>query len=277
MIPIDKSNRKSLHNLYQDYKWNYLPDAILEGTIGEALVNDEGDPQVAVLQIPKLKISIPGGDASHPAARKFIKGLPRFSALICASQEWEELLQEAHAGKLVAMQRYAFTGEKLDIDHLRGLASQIPDGYRLERIDLSLAKQLAAEKSEFASAHMRNFDSPEDFVARGFGFCIVTGDEVVGAATTFAVCSKGIEIEVGTREKQRGKGLATVVSAQLLVHSLQNGLDPHWDAENERSVGLAIKLGYTPQGTYRLWLYGGSKLVAGSVKALLKIQRFVTR
>jgi GNAT acetyltransferase len=277
MIPLDKSSTRSLQRFYQDYKWNYLPDAILEGTVGEALVDDEGDPQVAVLQIPKLKLSIPGGDARHPAAREFVEKLPRFSALICASQEWEELLQEVHAGKLIGMQRYAFTGEKLDIDHLRGLASRIPDGCRLARIDLSLAKQLAAERSEFASAHMRNFDSAEDFIARGFGFCVLAGDEIVSAATTFAVCNKGIEIEVGTREKQRGRGLATVVSAQLLVQSLEQGLDPHWDAENERSVGLANKLGYTPQGTYYLWLFAGGKLAAGSVKALLRIQSFFGR
>ena len=274
MISVDISNRGRLAKFYQGYKWNYLPDAILEGIMGEALVDDKADPRVAVLQIPKLKISIPGGDAHHPAGREFIKSLPRFSALICASQEWEELLQETLAGKLIGMQRYAFTSEKLDIDHLRKLASQIPAGYRFRRIDLSLAKQLAAERSEFASAHMRNFDSPEDFIARGFGFCALDGDQIVSAATTFVVCSKGIEIEVGTREKQRGKGLATAVSAQLLVHSLQHGLNPHWDAENKRSVGLAEKLGYMPQGTYNLWLVAGSKLMERAVRSLLKIQSF---
>jgi len=191
VIAVDKNNRKSLYRLYQGYKRGYLPDAVLEGTAGEAVADNVGNPQVAVLQIPKLKRSIAGGDASHPAAREFIKGLPRFSALICASPGWEELLQEVRAGKLVAMPRYAFSSEKLDIDHLRGLAARIPDGYRLAQIDVRLAKQLAAERSEFASAHMRNFDSPEDFVARGFGFCIVAGDEVVSAASTFAVCSKG--------------------------------------------------------------------------------------
>ena len=274
MIPLEKNARKIVATFYEAYVWNYLPDAVLEGTIGEALVDNVGDPQVAVLQIPKLKLSIPGGDASHPAAREFVKDLPRFSILICASPGWEELLQEVHAGKLVAMPRYAFSSEKLDIDHLRGLASQIPDGYRLEQIDVRLAKQLAGERSEFASAHMRNFDSPEDFVARGFGFCIVAGDEVVSAASTFAVCSKGIEIEVGTREKHRGKGLATVVSAQLLVHSLQNGLDPNWDAENENSAGLAKKLGYAPQGSYTLWLVAGSRLMTRLVKTGLEIKDF---
>ncbi len=160
-----------------------------------------------MLQIPKLKLSIPGGDAHHAAARAFMDKLPGFSALICVSPEWEELLQEIHSGKLVGMQRYAFTGEKLDIDHLRGLASQVPDGYRLERIDLSLAQQLATERGEFASAHMRNFDSPKDFVARGFGFCILAGDAIVSAATTFAVCAKGIEIEVGTQGETTGQGV----------------------------------------------------------------------
>jgi RimJ/RimL family protein N-acetyltransferase len=259
MIPITKRNREIVSKLFQGYQWNYLSDAILEGAMGEVLADDDVNPQVAVLEIPKLGLFIPGGDPNHPAAREYIKNLAKFSTLIFASERWEDLLKEIHAEKCVSMQRYAFTSEKLDIEHLRQLAARIPGGYRLEQMDLNLAKQLAAEKSEFASDHMLNFDSVEDFMRRGFGFCILEGDEIVSVATTFAICAKGIEIQINTREKQRGKGLATVVAAHLLLHCLQNGLDPNWDAGNEISARLAMKLGYTPQGNYILWLVTGSK------------------
>jgi hypothetical protein len=263
-----------LAKLFQGYQWNYLPDAILDGHMGEALVDKEDNPQVAVLGLPKLKLFIPGGDAGHPSARKCIENLPRVSALIFASEGWEGLVQEIHSGKLITMTRYAFTSEKLDIEHLRQLASQIPVGYRLAQMDLNLAQRLASEGGGFASEHIINFDSPEDFIRRGFGFCILAGDEIVSAATTFVICNKGIEIQVDTRAKHRRKGLATVAAAQTLIHSLQNNLDPNWDADNEVSVRLARKLGYTPQGTYSIVLVVSSRPMAIYVKAAFRIKEF---
>ncbi|MFW9841033.1 MAG: GNAT family N-acetyltransferase, partial [Candidatus Thorarchaeota archaeon] len=54
------------------------------------------------------------------------------------------------------------------------------------------------------------------------------------------------EIQVDTLdEAHRRKGFATAVSAALIIYALENGLTPHWDAANEESVQLALKLGYT--------------------------------
>ena len=257
MISIDKDDRRKLSKLFQSFAWNYLPDAILEGTMGRAIADDAGDPRVAVLEVPNLKLSIVGGDASHPAAREYIEQLPKMTGLFFGSEGWEELAQDIHRGKLIEMPRYTFTSEALDITHLREHVSRIPGGYRLVQMDLDLAQRLGEEKSRFAEDHMVNFDSPEDFIARGFGFCLLHGDQIASVATTFAVCHKGIEIQINTREQHQRKGLATVVAAHLIMHSLEKGLDPNWDAANESSVGLAAKLGYTPQGTYPMMFYTG--------------------
>lgn len=257
MIYLDKKKRKSVSAFFSDYKWNYLPEAILDGFVGEVLVDDESNPSFAVLEIPKLNFFIPAGDANHPAARDFITNLPEYSAMIFTSDGWEDLLKEIHTNKLRGIQRYAFTSEKLDAEHLSKLTSLIPSGFRLKRLDLELTHQLAAEKSEFTSDHLLNFESPEDFIARGFGFCILNGDEITSMATTFVICNTGIEIQINTRPKYQQKGLATVVAAQLLLHSLQKDLDPNWDAANQRSARLAKKLGYTPQGTYNMWFLTG--------------------
>jgi len=257
MIYLDKKNRKSISAFFKDYKWNYVADAILDGFVGEALVDNERNPSIAVLEIPKLRFFIPAGDANHPAARDFMNNLSEFSALIFASDGWEDVLKEIYPGKVTSIQRYAFTSERLDIQHLARLATQVPNGFQFKQLDLSLVQQLAAEKSEFASDHLLVFDSPEDFIARGFGFCILDGDEIISAATTFVVCNRGIEIQISTRENYRRKGLATVVAARLMHYSLQKGLDPNWDAANQGSARLAEKLGYTSQGTYHMWFLPG--------------------
>jgi len=261
--------------LFDGYDWNYLPQAVLEGALGRALADDETEPSIAVLEADSLRLSIAAGDPRHPLARAYLAGLRGPWALIFASPGWENLASRCHAGKLVSMPRYAFSSERLDVGHLRELGSRIPDGYRLERISLDLARRLAWERSEFASDHLLSFTSPEEFVACGFGFCLLTGDQIVSAATTFAVCSRGIEIQISTREKHQHKGLATVVAAHLLLHSLENGLDPNWDAANQASARLAQWLGCTPRGTYQLVLFAGSRFMAAVTRLGLKVKERV--
>ena len=275
MIEIEKADRQGLAGLFQGYTWNYLADAILEGIMGRAVADNADDPCVAVLQAPNLKLNIVGGDAGHPAAREYLEQLPAKSALFLGAGGWAELVQSILGSKTIEMPRYAFTSEELDLDQLRGLASRVPDGYRPVQMDLDLARRLGAEESRFSEDHMVNFDSPEDFVARGFGFCLLHGDQMASVATTLAICSKGIEIQINTREEHQRKGLATAIAAQLLVHSLEQGLDPNWDAANASSVGLATKLGYTPQGTYPMLFYTGSRMLTAVVKAGLKVKKMV--
>ncbi len=270
MIAIDTGKRGKLYRLFDDYEWNYLTDAILEGTVGRALADDADEPHAAVLEIPSLQLGIVGGDAAHPSARRYIEQIPKQTALLLASEGWEELVQSIHGSKLIPVPRYAFTSEALDVEQIRKLASEVPDGCRLVKMDLELARRLGAEKSRFAEDHMRLFDSPEDFIERGFGFCLLHGDQIASVATTFAICSKGIEIQINTRKEHQRKGLATVVAAALILHSLEQALNPNWDAANESSVGLAAKLGYTPQGTYSMLFYTGSRLLGAVARAGLK-------
>ena len=70
--------------------------------------------------------------------------------------------------------------------------------------------------------------------------------KILSVASTFMPFKDEFEIDVRTIDTEhRRMGLATVVSAALMIHALENGLVPHWDAANEASVGLALKLGYT--------------------------------
>jgi hypothetical protein len=245
--------------------------------MGQVLIDNENNPEVVVLGLPKLKLYIPSGTTDHPTTWDFITRLPKLSSLIITSGDWEMLFKKIHAGKYFGMQRYAFTSEELDINFLSKLASNIPSGYELKQMDFELTQKLVAEKGSFTSGHLLNFDSIDNFISRGFGFCILERGEIVSAATTFVTSSRGVEIQISTRKKHRRKGLATAAAAQLLIHSLQNGLDPNWDAENDQSIRLAKKLGYTPQGCYKLWLYTGSKQMTGLIKVGLRIKEIIEK
>ena len=60
-------------------------------------------------------------------------------------------------------------------------------------------------------------------------------------------------MEIDTNEDYRGKGLATICGAKLILACLDRGLYPSWDAANERSVHLAGKFGYNVEGPYHSW------------------------
>ena len=90
------------------------------------------------------------------------------------------------------------------------------------------------------------FGSSDSFFEMGIAYCIKHEDTVVSMASTFTPHTDVFEVQVDTFETEhRRKGLATVVSAALIVHALENDFVPYWDAVNETSISLALKLGYS--------------------------------
>lgn len=267
-------DRKKAAPHFSNYKWNYLAEAILDGHHGEVRVDDIKQPNVSVLALPPLPLFFVGGDPSHPAARRFLKTLPPRSMLIFADQDevWGNLCSELHGIKSFKANRYAFTSENLDIETLRSLRDKLPEGFALKQIDLPLARQIAADKKNpLTEDHILTFDSAADFLKKGFGYVIMEGDKIVSIASTFVVCDSGIEIQINTDKKYEGRGLGTAVGAALIVHSLENGLDPNWDAATPTSAHLAKKFGYTEQGEYPMYVIFGSKLLVGFLLFLRKI------
>jgi hypothetical protein len=120
----------------------------------------------------------------------------------------------------------------------------LPQEFTLSRIDLETAK---AVPRSVAPAIPFFFGSPESFIEQGFGYCITHDGVVVSTAMTAMPFEREFEIEVDTIDSPdyRRKGLATVASAALLEHALRENLVPIWDAANNASKALALRLGYS--------------------------------
>jgi hypothetical protein len=268
-----KGNRgHDLGRFFPEYQWNYIADSILEGSMGKVLVNDKEDPNVVVLSLPEFRVYIFGGDATHPAARKFLDELPNFSTLLFGMKGWTKLLDEVHRGKVIVLQRYAFGSENLDSDLLNGLKSQLSEEYQIERINLQNAQQIAGEKTDLADGLSLGFASPEDFIERGFGYCALDHGGIVCVASTGAVCSKGIEVQINTHKKYRRQGLASATGAALILECLEKGIDPNWDAATEESAGLARKLGYILRDEYDVYYFVGSRFLVNLRSFLRRIR-----
>ncbi|HRF93584.1 MAG TPA: GNAT family N-acetyltransferase [Aggregatilineales bacterium] len=261
MIEVKNNRRQQMADLFTGHNGDHMADAILDDYMGNAYMDAE-KPTFGILELPVVRVVFLGGDLTHPSAYTYLENLPKFSRLFVASPNFEKLAQKAHPGKWVCLERYAFSSENLDITKLRELSTQLPDGFQVKKIDTALAKALLEDKeNEFASYHGVTFDSPDDFVARGFGYCVCEGETIACVASTFTISNTGIEIQIDTKPDYRGKGLATVAAAHLMLHSLESNLDPSWDAATKISAKMAQKLGYTPQGTYEFYIFTGSRFL----------------
>ena len=270
------SERLQLSTLFEGEAGGLIPKAILEGNVGRAFA-DRAVPQFAVLELPQANVAILGGDSTHHLAREYLNSIPRFSSIFFTSADFAPLIQEIHAHKLIEFARYAFSAESLDLDHLQALKDTVPDPIRIEKIDLDLARQLCKRKNNFADVHMLNFDSPEDFVKLGVGFCALENDTIVCVASSFVACEAGIEIQIDTRRSHRNRGIATPVAAYLIAYCLERGLTPGWDAATDVSARFAKKLGYTQTAEYKMLAYTGFRGLVMLRNLVQRIKPYIQR
>lgn len=276
METFQTKRNEDIAHLFTGHVGGCIAQAILAEEMGR-VIKDAADPSFAVLALPEVNFAFLAGNARHPLARTHLENLSKFSMLIFESDDFVTLAEDVHPGKWIVLERFAFSTEQLDIEKLRQFKTVLPSGFRIEKIDLRLAKQFSEKKNSFASVHGETFKSPEEFVERGIGFCVLEGDTIAAVASSFAVCDNGIEIQIDTRKKYRGNGLATAVAAHLIVYCLENNLDPGWDAATKISAKFAKKLGYTSQGTYEMHVFTNSKFLVHLRHHLQKVKRFLNR
>ncbi len=144
-------------------------------------------------------------------------------------------------------------GEKLLIPKDETWEALIEHYFELRMIDGEVYE--LARKEAWSVDLCSQFKDYADYQHRAFGVSILHNGELVAGASPYAVYNNGIEIEIDTRPDYRGKGLATVCGAKLILECLARNVYPSWDAHDLRSVALAEKLGYHlshPYVTYEL-------------------------
>ena len=251
---IEPGKREAVARIFEGLNFGYIADAILEGQLGAVLADDEVCPSVGILEMrfgDEFMFAILGGDANHPVAPECVERVSPAAEVWTLSPEWVELIRLAHGERVLDGTRRLLGSKRLDREHLKAITARVPADCRLVPLDLAWATRLAEEQSQFAQSHGVNYTSPSDFVDRGFGWLLLRDKEILSIASTFAVSSKGIEIQINTRDAHRRSGYGKITGAALTLDALERGLDPCWDASNEGSASLARSLGYTPHRTLK--------------------------
>ncbi|MBN1950270.1 MAG: GNAT family N-acetyltransferase [Bacteroidales bacterium] len=90
------------------------------------------------------------------------------------------------------------------------------------------------------------WDSAEDFLTRGAGFCITSGGNLATTAYSAFVLENQLEIGIETLPAYREKGFALHACSALIDYCIERNYEPIWACrfENTNSYKLATRLGF---------------------------------
>ena len=252
--PIEKSN--DLISLFQDHKnLTTIINSLLLGRKFKILVDDQQHPKVALISHPDFNIL--SGDRSNAATMDLLSYIPRHRLIVVPNEEWASLLKNHYGIRLIPSNRTKFSSKELRLEHIRDLKKDLPEGFVLELVTKDNVTQIY-EKMDETRMIIDLFGSTDEFLENGFAYCIKHNDDVVSVATAGHPPINGafeIQVETINSPEYRRKGLATVACANLIEYALENGLEPRWDAADERSAQFAQKLGYCDPEQYEVYFY----------------------
>lgn len=247
---VDEALRKKLQPLFAEHnRVDFGIDSILEGQSGKQIsvtVDDVINPAVALLTYGSFGVL--GGDATHTNAHALVQAIPLPCAIQPSPDAWMNLLQISYADKIKKTERFSFNHQFIVASDMMRIIKQHPYTNNLHEIDTTTAQKM--ENEEWHKYHLTNYNSAGEFAANAFASG-VTIDGVLASVCSAALrCAKGIELNIITLPAFRNKGLAELVAAATIVRAIEQDLIPHWDAANERSARLAMRLGFQPTGSY---------------------------
>ena len=139
-----------------------------------------------------------------------------------------------------------FTDRPLGADPVPDLS--VPEGCELRPIDATWF-----ERCRYRDNCVAFFGSVERTLEKGFGFCLVKGQELLSEAFAAAAALGMIEIGTITGESYRRRGYAAVCCAQLIRECETRGYRTYWNCakDNLASAGLARTMGYQTEKEFR--------------------------
>jgi len=247
---VDANLKSKLAPLFANHhRVDFAIPGILEGKSGKQIsvvVNDLDTPDIALLRYGIFGIL--GGNAAHPDAEELLRSAVLPCAMQPSPEPWINLLQKAYAGNIKEIERFSFSHQQINVDHVKDLIVKHAYANAVIKIDLETACSM--ENDEWNKYHLINYNSPNEFVNDGFANAIKIDGVVASACSAALRCSEGIELNIITLPAFRNKGLALVVAAHTILQAFEQDLIPHWDAANQQSVRLAMRLGYKQVGSY---------------------------
>ena len=258
---VEKKHYKKYKEIFGKHKSVTIFNYAYDNQKGKLEVDNLDDPEYAKFSYVNFMFFT--GRADENKAEAILATFPPRIAIVAEDKDWYQLFEAYFSSKegikFGQQDRVKFSSDSITKEHLHSLKKPLPEGFRLKRITQPILENLPPS----LNPHIKMFfESEEKFLEKGMGFCILDGDKPICFASSFIpIYDDSLEVEIDTVDdpKYRRKGFATAACIALLEYCLENNLTPEWDAQNEASVGLAKKLGYTEKEKWKLFYYLESK------------------
>ncbi len=260
MISLSPDQFSLLSGLFEPLRFNLVVDSVIDGnTPGLVFADRLDEPAAGLIWDRQDAILLAGKFVDEmgtiieeqiiPDARR--RWIPEQS-IFYPDGSWAAPLMERFSGY-----RAEHTGRRFyRFERLRvNWRERLPEGYGIRRIDPYLLESETLLNAGEMAGWVRSFwATDEDFARTGFGYCDPSEDAIASWCLTVFASRDQRELGVGTAVDQRGKGLATAVSAACVEHCLANGFIPHWHCldENKPSWALAERIGFTAPVSYQV-------------------------
>ncbi len=147
--------------------------------------------------------------------------------------------------------REHFLDFSFDEVNLNNLINSPPLHFKIVELTEDIFNNIRTEG--IFSNHFTLFDHYQEFKKYGRAGLVMKGHQIVSIASTFCNYNNHVEIQVDTLKKYRGKGLATIACAKLLINIESANFTPHWDAATSQSKALGEKLGFSMPVSYKMY------------------------
>lgn len=237
-------------SLFEDWE-EALIWSCLQGYMGTIIIDDESDPKSAIIN--NADFSFCAGIPNENLLKSI--SICNFKLIVPINEDWQTLIECVFAERAKKILRYAIKKEPdvFDQEKLKSYVASLDSDYEIRLFDSEIFK--LAQNASWSADLCSQFKDYQEYQNCAIGVAVLHYGRLVAGASPYVVYRNGIEIEIDTKPEYRGKGLATVCGAKLILECLSNNVYPSWDAHDLRSVHLAEKLGYHlshPYVTYEI-------------------------
>jgi RimJ/RimL family protein N-acetyltransferase len=257
-----------MHKLeLQDYEWarplfkewgeiHLNAIAVIEGYApGEIYVDDVPNPKTAdvVSGDGHYLVGYAYNDEFNRALNALLPSDTYFG-LFYHPEGWEEQFGVVLRGKyaLKYPRRY-YTLKHPEIPDWR---ARLPKGFSMRRVDAALLSSADLENRDGLHESIgATWNSLEAFLERGFGFCLVHGNEIVSWCLADFVSGDRCEIGIYTDGAHRRQGLGTLTAAATVAYAADRFTHVGWHcwANNVGSIGVAENVGFEMHQVYHIY------------------------
>lgn len=177
-----------------------------------------------------------------------------------SSREWIIKLDEILSDNAVKLSRQLFQWDCSNLSSVTKWSNMMIKEFELKKMDATLFNKYVEEMD---SSYNQLWESSDNFISNGFGFCILKNEEFVSVCNTYYVKQGFADIDIVTKNEFRKQGFALITCSAFIEYCVKNDIKPIWDCDagNENSESLAIKLGFKCIENYQMHWWHENKNV----------------